>query len=250
MRTLALAVLLGAAVVPSGRADVDALVNGMIAAHGGYEKWASAPSCTFTDQWSSGRGFHTTVEQGARRAYLEANGGEVRAAWDGTQCTSVGWPETGAPPRFLALLNWYFVNLPWVVKDPGVHLEAGTGRLFDEPTDYDTLRMTFGEGVGDTPEDWYLLYLHPDTRRLAACKYVVTYAALMKDGATSTPVHVLLYDEWNTVDGLLVPTHFTIRQENGDPYGECTLTDWSFHEPFDVSKLDLGPDAVVDRSTP
>ena len=234
----------------TAQADVETLVGEMIDAHGGYERWASAPSITFVDEWEDGRGFHTTVEQGSRRAYLEAEGGNVRVAWDGTTCTSVGWPEGGAPPRFLVLLNWYFVNLPWVVRDPGVALEEGTGRLLDDPTEYHTLHMTFEEGVGDTPDDWYELYIHPETKQLAGCRYTVTYRALLPEGVESTPPHVLLFDGWTTVDGLLVPTHFTIREENGDPYSSAGFSGWSFREPFDESKLDLGPGAAADTSTP
>ncbi len=238
------------AVVSSARADVQTLVHDMIEAHGGYAAWATAPSCTFTDRWEGSGGFRTVVEQGARRAYLEADGGKIRAAWDGAQCTSVGWPEDAGPPRFMALLNWYFLNLPWVTKDPGVHLEEGTGTLQNDPVPYATVHMTFDEGVGDTPDDWYELYIHPETKRLAACRYVVTYQALLPEGVTSTAPHVLRYDEWTTVDGLVVPTRFTITEENGDPYAACTITDWSFSQPFDAGKLDLGPGAVVDRSAP
>jgi hypothetical protein len=250
MKCLALGVIVAWSIAPRASADVNTLADAMIAAHGGYERWSAAPSCTFVDSWENGRGFRTTVEQGTRRAYLETDGGSTRVAWDGATCTSVGWPEEGAPPRFIALLNWYFVNLPWVVKDPGVHLEEGTGTLLDDPKQYRTLKLTYADGVGDTPDDWYDLYVDPDTHRLVACKYIVTYRALLPEGVESTSPHVLFYDEWTTVDGLLVPTHFTIREENGDPYSSCTISDWSFREPFDAARLDLGPNAVVDESTP
>jgi hypothetical protein len=241
------ATLIGVAPV---HADVNALVDAMIAAHGGYERWAAAPSVSFVDEWSDGQGFRTTVEQGRRRAYLEADGGAVRVAWDGAECRSVGWPEQGPPPRFLALLNWYFLNLPWIVRDPGVRLEPGMGTLHDDATEYLTLRLTYDEGVGDTPRDWYELYIHPRTRRLAACRYVVTYRALLPEGVAATPPHVLRYDEWATVDGLVVPTRFTIREEDGAVYASCTISEWSFRKPFDETRLNLGPAAVVDRSTP
>lgn len=234
--------------------EAEAIVDRMVAAHGGMERWASAPTVSFEDEFRSGeaaegRRSRVVVEQGARRAYIDYPGTEMSMAWDGERAWSLNW-EHSAPPRFLALLNYHFLNLPWLAKDPGVVLgEPGRGRIFDDPTEYVTIKITYEPGVGDTPDDYYELYIHPETHRLAACEYIVTYRELLPEGAESTPPHLLVYDEHTTVDGLLVPTHYTIYQD-GAVYASCEIRDWSFSRPFDESRMTMPDDAVLDTSTP
>jgi hypothetical protein len=109
--------------------------------------------------------------------------------------------------------------------------------------------MTFEPGTGDTPDDYYLLYIHPETHRLAATEYTVTYTSLLPEGMDSTPVHLLVYDEWSEVDGLLVPTAYTIY-EGEAVYASNVIRDWSFDEPFDASRMEMPDGAVVDESQP
>ena len=45
----------------------------------------------------------------------------MRLAWDGRRAWSENW-NAPYPPRFMALLNYYFLNLPWLTSDPGVIL--------------------------------------------------------------------------------------------------------------------------------
>ncbi len=230
-----------------------ALIESMAEAHGGLERWRSAPTVSWTDVWSgpdgeSGPPSRIIVEQGPRRALIEVGDG-MEMAWDGEKAWGRNW-NAPYPPRFYALLNYYFLNLPWVAHDPGVVLsEPGTARLADDPVDYRTIRMTFEAGVGDTPDDYYVLYIHPETHRLRANEYIVTYRSLLPEGVAHTPPHILVYDEYASVDGLLVPTRFTVY-EDGALYAACEISDWSFSKPFDAARLAMPADAVVDESVP
>ncbi len=230
------------------------IVRDMIAAHGGMEGWRSAPTMSFTDSWESpgrGEGPASTfvIEQSRRRAYMDMPGTDISLAWDGEKAWSTNWPDP-TPVRFLALLNYYFINLPWLTQDPGVLLgEPATGRLRDDPTEYVTVMMTFEPGIGDTPDDYYRLYIHPETKLLRACDYIVTYRALLGEGSTSTPEHCLVFDEMTTVDGLTMPAHFTIYEEE-NVYAACSIRDISFTRPFDESRMTMPDGGVVDTSTP
>jgi hypothetical protein len=242
--------LLGA----DGPPEALALVDAMIAAHGGMDLWADAPTVSFTDEFRPGEAaegapMRVTVEQGPRRAYLDAVGSDMRMAWDGERAWSEGW-AVPMPPRFLALLDYYFLNLPWLARDPGVNLsEVGRAEIPGDPTGYRTIRMTFDPGTGDTPDDYYLLYIDPETQRLKATEYIVTYRALLAEGEESSPLHLLVYDEWTTVDGLVVPTHYSIY-EGETVYATNRIGDWSFSRPFDLSRMEMPEGAVVDTSTP
>lgn len=239
---------------PAGAGGAEEIIDAMIEAHGGLEAWAAAPTVSFEDHFKpggeGGAPSRVTVEQGRRRAYIDWPGSETRLAWDGERAWSENW---GAPypPRFLALLNYHFLNLPWLARDPGVILgDPGSGKLWDDPIDYVTIRLTYGEGVGDTPKDYYLLYIHPETHQLRACEYIVTYRALLPEGVESTDPHILVYDDYATVDGLVVPTHYTIYETDHSVYGTCGIADWSFSRPFDLSRMEKPEGATLDESEP
>ena len=242
------------ATAADGPPEALALVDAMIEAHGGMEPWAGALTVSFGDEFrpgeaSSGPQMRVTVEQGPRRAYLDVVGTEMRMAWDGETAWSENW-ELPMPPRFLALLDYYFLNLPWLAHDPGVNLsEVGRARIPGDPAEYRTVRMTFDPGTGDTPDDYYLLYVDPESHHLKATEYIVTYRAVLGEGEESTTPHLLVYDEWTEVGGLTVPTHYTIYE--GDAvYATNQVHGWSITEPFDLSRMAMPEGAVVDTSQP
>ncbi len=250
----ALAAVLALAATTARGADSAEIVARMIDAHGGMEAWASAPTVAFTEEFRQGEatsGFpgRVIVKQGPRHARLDY-GGAMQAYWDGEKAWGVNW-QVPMPPRFLALLNYYFVNLPWLTQDDGVNLgEPGTGTLWDDSTQYITVRMTFDAGVGDTPDDYYVLYIHPETHRLHANEYIVTYSSLLPEGVAATDPHVLVYDEYTEVDGLVVPAHYTIYETDRTIYGSCVFSDWSFGEAWDESWMEIPEGAVVDTTEP
>ncbi len=231
------------------------IIAAMISAHGGMEKWRAAPTVSFEDHFrpagaASASASRVTVEQGLRRAYLDFPGTTTRLSWDGKQAWSENW-QAPFPPRFLALLNYYFLNLPWLAMDPGVILgEPGKAKLWDDPVEYITVKMTFEAGVGDTPEDYYVLYIDPRSHRLKACEYIVTYASILPAGVAATPPHILVYDEFATVDGHVVPTRYSIYEKNHSLYATCEIRDWSFKKPFDATRMTMPEGAVIDSSSP
>jgi len=239
---------------PARAATSEEVVERMIEAHGGMERWASAPTVTFVDEFraggaKSGEKSRVTVEQGRRRMYMDGPGSGASMAWDGKKAWSEHW-DAPTPPRFLALLNYYFLNLPWLVADPGVRLGTpGTGTIPGDDTEYVTIKVTYEPGVGDTPDDWYVLYIAPESHRLKGCEYIVTYESLLPEGVESTPPHMLVYDEMATVNGLLVPTRYTIF-EGSAVYAVCVISDWSFEERFDEDRMTVPEGAVIDTSKP
>jgi hypothetical protein len=231
------------------------IISTMISAHGGMEKWRSAPTVSFEDEFlQAGTQQPTiskvTVEQGRRRAYLDFPESKSRITWDGKEAWSENW-KAPIPPRFLALLNYYFLNLAWLAMDSGVNLgEPDTGKLWDDPTAYTTVKMTFDAGVGDTPDDYYILYIDPKSNRLKACEYIATYASIQPPGTKESPAHVLVYEAFSTIDGLVVPTRYSIYDKNHKLLGNCKIRNWSFKKPFDPARMNKPASAVVDTSKP
>jgi hypothetical protein len=242
-----------AAAGPTAGRETRKIVDSMIEAHGGLAAWRSAPTVSFECSVlpagaSSPIVSREVIEQGARRAYIDYPGTQMRLAWDGERAWSESW-NGPYPPRFMALLNYYFANLPWFTMDPGVILgDPGTGRLWDDPTEYVTIKMSFEPRVGDAPDDYYVLYITPTTHLLKACRYIVTYSAILPEGAESTPEHFFVYDELETVNGLTVPTRCSIYELDQTLYASSEISDWSFSKPFDTSRMVMPEGAVVDTS--
>jgi hypothetical protein len=232
------------------------IADSMIAAHGGMERWASAPTVSFEVEMvpagqTGGLVSRETVEQGRRRAHHEIPAISARMGWDGTKAWSENW-KLPFPPRFAALLHYYFANLPWLTRDNGVRLTSeGVAKLPGEDPDYLAVRMTFDSGVGDSPRDSFLLFVNPETRRLRAVEYVSTHPAVLPEGASAMPPNVVLYEEHATVNGLVVPTRYEFFRKDGHvPMASVRLRDWSFSRPFDPSRLEMPAGARVDPSRP
>jgi hypothetical protein len=94
--------------------------------------------------------------------------------------------------------------------------------------DYDVARLTFAGGTGDTPDDWYVLYRDPQTSRLAAMGYVVTWGRDLEQ-AEAEP-HAIVYDDFTPVGGAMIPTTWRFYRWSledgiqGDPIGRLELT--------------------------
>ena len=226
------------------------VVNRMIEAHGGLEKWRSAPTVSYQmtvePTGRPKRLSRETVEQGRRRAYQDYPELGYRMSWDGEKAWTENWKDTRSA-RFAALTNYYFINLPWLAADPGVILsEPGTGRLPDDATEYITVKMTFETGVGDTPEDYYILHIDPASYLLKAAEYTVTFGRT----EPSEP-RIFVYDEFTTVDGLIVPTKCTTYIKADYALHRLReISGWSFREPFDESRMVMPSHAVVDTTIP
>src|SRR5690606_5814271 len=105
-----------------------------------------------------------------------------------------------------ATTGYYFEQIPFVLADPGLRYTRLPGDTLDgRPRP--VVRVGFDAGVGDAPGDTYVVYLDPDTWRVAAVRYTVTYGRRV-DPATPPPETLLRYEGYVTVDGLTVPTHF------------------------------------------
>lgn len=236
------------------------LVDKLIQAHGGMEKWAAAPTVSMEhkmvapqspdDPWVS----YDTTEQGSRRTYQDWTRDEAQIAFDGSRTWSVGWKRLN-PPKFMVNLAYYFACMPWILEDDGVILsEPGTGTLPDDDTVYQTVTMTFKPGVGETPDDKYIVFIDPQTHRMKATRFWVTYGALLDIMNMPPEVKALgpithIYDELQTVEGLTVPAKYHTIGPAGRVMGEHWVTRVSFSKEFDESRMQMPHNAEIDQSS-
>jgi hypothetical protein len=227
-----------------------------IEAHGGLEAWYRAPTSSYTWEYANKeidvrfKSF-LVVDNRTRRAYHDllttgtyddAQPVDARFAWTGERAWIAPDSIEQPNPRFWALSGFYFQQIPFVLADPGVNYEALPDDTLDgEP--HDMVEITFGENVGDAPDDVYTLYLDKDSARVDAIRYVVTYGRDVGPDADLSET-LFDYEDYVTVDGLTVPTRFegySYSEEEGPGdtlRNEAHADSISYRRPFDPSRLE------------
>lgn len=137
---------------------------------------------------------------GGPEARMDGTG--VSVIHDGERCWITPHDAELERGRFHVLTWPWFVRAPFVLGQTWQQLGPVTmGELQGEPMLM--TRQTFPDGTGDTPDDWYLLYVDPESHRLRAMAYIVTYGKSAEE-AEQKP-HLIRYDEYGEVDGALIP---------------------------------------------
>ncbi len=159
--------------------------------------------------------------------------------------------SAGCCPRFYMRTPFYFFGMPFVFADPGSKQESLGKKMF-RGKEYEALKITFAKGTGDTPDDYYVAYVDPTSDQLTLAVYVVTYPQMRKDKPIDQlERHAIVFDEWQRVDGLLVPKKaqfykWTGTDLEGDVLGALEYSDVHFlQEPPDAGKFRKPADAVV-----
>lgn len=68
-------------------------------------------------------------------------------------------------------------------------------------SEYSANKLTFGNGVGDTPEDWYVVYKDRNSDLLAAMVCIITGGGIALEDAEKDP-HVITYEAHIALDGM------------------------------------------------
>lgn len=238
------------------------LVLRTIEAHGGLDAWFNAPTSSYTWEYSnvgSNIRFKSRLvaDNTTRQVYHDLielgtpdNPQPIQAwfAWDGKEA----WisPDTleQPNPRFWATTGYYFESIPFILSDPGLRYE----RLPDAELDgtlYDMVRVSYGDAVGDSPDDTYVLYVNKETSLVDAIRYTVTYGRGGQPAGEPLRETLFYYEEYVTVDGLTVATRFrgfnVLDGVVKDFKNEAWADEISFTKPFDASRLIMPEDGRV-----
>ncbi|MBX2827168.1 MAG: hypothetical protein KTR22_03355 [Flavobacteriaceae bacterium] len=118
--------------------------------------------------------------------------------------------------RFYHNLYFYFYAMPFVLGDEGITYEVlESTKLLEK--EYHGVKVSYGEGVGDSPKDEYILYFDSETHQMEWLGYTVTYRSNEKSDSWSF-IH---YADWAAVNGLMLPKKLTwYTSENNSPKEE------------------------------
>ena len=116
-------------------------------------------------------------------------------------------------PKFYYNLMFYFYAMPFVLGDDGINYSEAEALVFDGIT-YPGILISYNDGVGESPEDEYILYYHPKTFKMEWLGYTVTYFSKEK----GKEFHFIKYSDWQEVSGLQLPKTLTwYNYENNKP---------------------------------
>jgi len=218
-----------------------------IEAHGGLEPWLSKGTVSFTFDYrplGDGARRHTRsdIDLWRARARQEelGEGADATLGWDG----EVAWitPDADAfpsPARFWATTPYYFIGIPFVLADPGTRYERLDDAELDGVT-HQVVKVGYEDGTGDSPDDYYVLYLHPQTHRVSAIRYIVAYPGFFPDGGHS-PEKLMRYEDLREIDGLWMAHRFRTHrfdvetQAVGELVTEVSAGDYRFGQTWPAS---------------
>ncbi|WP_397363252.1 DUF6503 family protein [Olleya sp. R77988] len=173
-------------------------------AHGGIDLWKLMKSLEYTQTKPDGKEV-TITNLVNRKALIDATNYSI--GFDGKQpwlLNKTNQAYKGYDPKFGYNLMFYFYAMPFIMSDDGIDYSETEPLVFEGVT-YPGIKITYQSGVGETPEDQYLLFYNPETYIMEWLGYTVNFVP----GIDTKEFHFRRYNDWQEVNGLLVPKSIT-----------------------------------------
>jgi hypothetical protein len=155
--------------------------------------------------------------------YFEAHGPHSRydrkdgvsIIFDG-QTAWVTPADAVAPKGRFHVLTWpWFIMAPFKMQGDGINLtDMQMVEMAGEA--YNTVLQTFGEDMGDTPDDWYRFYINPKTQFVDAMAYIVTFGKGF-EAANASP-SVIKYFDYVDAEGAMISTRYEFWYWNSETH--------------------------------
>lgn len=181
-------------------------------AHGGLDKWNAMNTLKFTMPKEAGNEV-TTTHLKSRKSLIDMPkhtlGFDAESVWLKNKDT-VTYKGNA---KFYYNLMFYFYAMPFVLADDGIIYEDVNPLVFEGKT-YPGIKISYESGIGESPEDEYILYYDSETNKMEWLSYTVTYFSKQK----SKKFRFIKYSNWQVVEGLLLPETLTwYNYENNVP---------------------------------
>ncbi len=177
--------------------DYPDALDKVFANHGSLAKWKSMKSMRY----------EIVKEEGneSQMIDLQSRAERIKAAtfesgYDGTNYWVVADTSYKSNPKFYTNLMFYFYAMPFVLADEGIKYTTTQPLSFDG-VEYPGYRISYGAGVGVSPEDEYFIHYDPTTYEMAWLGYTVTFFS----GEKSDKISWIRYNDWKNFNGLKLP---------------------------------------------
>lgn len=241
--------------------ETKAIIQKMIDAHGGYEKWKSIKTLSFSNvMHSKSLGVlrfwihDQVVDMKSRRLYQDWPLVGSKLSFDGEQVWSVDW-RVPNPPSHQQSVFFYYLNLPWLTQDDHVILgksELIEHKAFDNKVYKIVMSYSKAPTLGKTNRDSYTLYIDAENYLLVGYEYSLSYGPILdavgapKDQKTFGPV-LRKNNYIADINGLKFAVLFTTHDsEMTAQYGDHAIYDLQIDGEFDESRMIAPANAVVD----
>lgn len=208
-----------------------------IEAHGGLARWYGNGPLAFQfnyqplDDGTPRNTYEVASYWSAQTRHQLVRDTTVQYGWDGQQAWAS--PTDTLIPynvRFWSLTPYYFAGIPFVLADEGINLTLLKPDTLAGDT-YDLVKVTFGAGVGDAPDDYYVIYVAQDDNRVGTIRYIVSYPGYFPDGGHA-PEKLMTYEGAQTVEGITLPecyrTFWWTDKQVGEHITNITLSEVAF----------------------
>lgn len=224
-------------------------------AHGGLKQWYSNGPIAFQFNYQpldDGVQRNTTqiIDTWSSRArHRKAVNPKSEYGWDGKQAWLLA-DSTTFPynTRFWSLTPYFFLGQPFVLDGDGVNLEKLEQKMFRDTT-YDVVKVTFDEGTGDAPDDYYVLYFNADSHQLKVIRYIVSYPGYFPKGK-HLPEKFMELQGKQIVEDILLPkgykTHWlTETEEAGEYITKIDVSNVEFLPELEAAYFDVPAGAKI-----
>jgi hypothetical protein len=180
----------------------------VIKAHGGLSAWKDKRVLSYEIAKEAGNE-KQTIDLRSRHEKIKMP--EVAMGYDGKDFWLSDPNENyKGDPIFYHNLMFYFYAMPFVLADDGI-IYSETEPLEFEGVFYPGIRIAYEDGVGVSSKDEYFIHYHPETFQMQWLGYTVTF----RSGEKSANVKWICYNDWMTVDQLLLPRSLTWHDYEG-----------------------------------
>ncbi|NDV16065.1 hypothetical protein GO009_08515 [Muricauda sp. TY007] len=204
----------------------DAMVK-VFDAHGGLEQWKEQRTLSYVLPKPELPETHT-IDLWSRKDRIDTE--QFSMGFDGEQAWLLNTDEIyKGDAGFYHNLMFYFYAMPFVLADDGIMYSA-TEDLKYEGKKYPGLQIAYEAGVGASSKDEYYIHFDPESHQMAWLGYTVTY----RTGESSDNVRWINYNDWQNVNGLLLPKSITWHKYEGrkilEPASTVTFEEVSLSE--------------------
>ena len=133
--------------------------------------------------------------------------------------------------------------------DPGIVYEDVKPKEILGKT-YNGVKISYGEGIGDSPRDNYIVYSDPETNQMQWLMYTATFGR----DQSSDRYNLIRYGNWQTINGVTIPVSIQWYQyrngEVGQPRNEMVFENVSISEEVPSMDNFVMPEGAQVVSTP
>ena len=169
--------------------------------HGSLETWKEMKALSYEIVRENGNE-KQWIDLTTRNERIEAS--NFKTGYDGKNYWLEADTSYKGNPKFYHNLMFYFYAMPFVLADDGI-VYSETDDLIFENQNYPGIRISYNDGIGESPEDEYFIHYNPETYQMEWLGYTVTFYT----GEKSKKVKWIRYNDWVNIEGLLLPQSLT-----------------------------------------